>query len=574
MSHTLSNTSHCPTPVMLPKPKTMAELIARVQVDKATLGRRADMMAWAIRVVCRVARMSPDTMQASPKLVCQKLEGVTAAMAGMGDGAWTNVTSNVRAAFRHVGIMPPCRRAIPYMPGWTALIGGLDMESGQLGLARFARFCSDRGVVPDAVDDAVYGAFLLELTENSVVRNAHKLHRRTGQIWNKLVQARRGFPTTLLTLPSYDRTYFVGWERFPASLKAEVDAHLDYLAGKDLLSVLEVRPLKPRSVAARRHQLGAYLSALVLCGEDATILGSLADALTEPRVRKGLKFFIERGKAAGSSNKQAQDIARMLLSVARHWVKQGPDQLEKLQGFCKRLQQDQVGLSEKNRTRLRQFDDPHKLQLLLKLPEALAASTRSDGKPTERQALTVQTALAIELLLMIPMRRGNLTKLNIEQHLFRGPRGVVQLNIPGHEVKNGVPIEADLPKATVKLLELYLKYYRPLLATAPSPWLFPGLPGRPKSCERLALQISNCIKERIGVVMNVHLFRHLAAKIVLEASPGSYGTIKFLHGHKNVQTTMRHYCTLETKGAVAHYDNLVAGIATASGPVRKRAASR
>jgi integrase len=213
------------------------------------------------------------------------------------------------------------------------------------------------------------------------------------------------------------------------------------------------------------------------------------------------------------------------------------------------------GISAKNRSRLRQFDDPRNVEALLKLPNKLVAEVPANGRPSAAQALVVQTAVAIELLLMVPMRRQKLTNLNINEHFSRTRDGVVHLVIPGHQVKNSVPIEAILPAVTVQLLDLYLTRYRPALLSTPSPWLFPGVADRPKSCERMALQISDCIKERLGLLVNVHLFRHFAAMVKLDRHPGDYGSVRFLHGHKQVQTTMRYYCTLEAKSAFKHYDD-------------------
>ena len=100
-----------------------------------------------------------------------------------------------------------------------------------------------------------------------------------------------------------------------------------------------------------------------------------------------------------------------------------------------------------------------------------------------RAALDVQIALAIEILLMCPLRIGNLASLNIERHVAfsRGPKsGIAHLMIPGEQVKNGEPIEVELPAETTKLLVLYLNEFRPRLIKEPNPWLFPGRTGSPK----------------------------------------------------------------------------------------------
>ena len=150
--------------------------------------------------------------------------------------------------------------------------------------------------------------------------------------------------------------------------------------------------------------------------------------------------------------------------------------------------------------------------------------------------------MAIELLLMVPLRINNLAHLKLGEHLIRSRKGVMHLAIPGHAVKNGVAIEALLQDQTVRLLDLYINTYLPLLRRAPSPWLFPGRrDNTPKSRDMLRAQIIDCVKERCGLLINPHLFRHIAAKLYLEAHPGAYGVVRLLHGHKSVDTTTRFY---------------------------------
>ena len=537
--------------------KTMADLILKAQGDAGLIGRKARDVTWALRTVSRAFGKTPEEMPADARTLSQKLEGFAAAQAGLADSTWKNALSLTRFAFARYGITKtPLRKIERFAPEWTRLLALMGSgEHDQIGLSRLARFGTTNGIKPEDVNDAVFDAFLEDITHNAVLKNPRKLHRRAAIIWNKMVQTTRHWPNQTVTVPSYSKVYFVGWDRFPASLEADIDKHLEAISGNDVLAVLDAKPLKPRSIKARRHHLGAYLSALVLEGEDPASLRTLQDAFTEARIRIGLKFFIARGKKGSTA--QAHDIARTLLAVGRHYVGIGEQLDEQMKKFCKRLDQDADGISEKNRVRLRQFDNPNAVRALLGLPKELAAAAKCDGRPTREQALLMQTAVAIEILLMVPMRRGNLANLNLILHLDRSQKGSVPLFIPGHEVKNGVEIVATFSGQTVKLLDLYVAKFRPVLLEEPSDWLFPGLTDRPKSSERMATQISETIKRRLGLLMNVHLFRHLSAKLILESHRGAYGTVRFLHGHKSVQTTMRHYMSLETKNVVQQYDDMI-----------------
>ncbi len=253
-------------------------------------------------------------------------------------------------------------------------------------------------------------------------------------------------------------------------------------------------------------------------------------------------------------------MSRTVVSVAKHWVKVPSEQLAALQAICKRLD-DGVGLTPKNRARLRQFDDPIAVQKLLQLPEALMKKVRAhEGEPTKAEALLAQTALIIEILLMIPIRRHNMAALHMVKHIVRQKDGKVFLMIDGAEVKNGVDVDAELCPHVVKMLDIYIKKYRPLLTSVESPWLFPGRGGRSKCRERVAHQVSEACKCEAGLLAHMHLFRHIAAKLYLDKHPGAYGVVQRLSGHKLLQTTIGTYAGMEQRATVAHYDNVILGL--------------
>src|SRR4051794_17348511 len=319
----------------------------------------------------------------------------------------------------------------------------------------------------------------------------------------------------------------------------------------------------------RARQLQEYASALVHRGRDPATLQSLAAVVAVEVVKDGLRFFLDR--AGGKPTVQVHNIATVVKALAQHWVKVPPGHLEQLRAICQRLDPGQNGLAAKNRERLRQFDDPANVQALVTLPQRLLAEAARSGKPSRAAALQVQAAVAIELLLMVPLRINNLAHLKLGEHLIRSRKGVMHLAIPGHEVKNGVAIEALLQDQTVRLLHVYVETSLPLLRREPSPWLFPGRgDNTPKSRDMLRAQIIDYVKERCGLLVHPHLFRHIAAKLYLEAHPGAYGVVRLLHGHKSVDTTTRFYCGTETAAALQHYDDHILQLRGAPAPAAAR----
>jgi integrase len=87
--------------------------------------------------------------------------------------------------------------------------------------------------------------------------------------------------------------------------------------------------------------------------------------------------------------------------------------------------------------------------------------------------------------------------------------------------------------------------------------LFPGENGRAKGRSVLGPRISKTIFQHTGLRMHPHLFRHIAAKLQLEAEPGSYEVVRRVLGHESIETTTRAYAGTETAAAVRHYDRTI-----------------
>ncbi|WP_452032361.1 hypothetical protein [Azospirillum palustre] len=137
--------------------------------------------------------------------------------------------------------------------------------------------------------------------------------------------------------------------------------------------------------------------------------------------------------------------AKCLLSVARHWVQAPKADLDRLNKLVAKLGNRHKGMTDKNRARLRAFDDPKHLLALLTLPERLMDKAERVAAPSRREALMAQTAVAVQILLLVPLRRLNLLLLDVHRHLCRsrsGRHAVVHLVIPAEETKTSQPIEA------------------------------------------------------------------------------------------------------------------------------------
>ena len=116
-------------------------------------------------------------------------------------------------------------------------------------------------------------------------------------------------------------------------------------------------------------------------------------------------------------------------------------------------------MTEKNRERLRPFDDDQNVFRYLNFPRDQLRDLRRQDRGDRRDACKVQIALAVELLIVTLLRIGNIARINLDRNLSwtRGARrGLVHLVIPAEETKTGEPLEFELPGETAEFLTVNL----------------------------------------------------------------------------------------------------------------------
>ena len=211
-------------------------------------------------------------------------------------------------------------------------------------------------------------------------------------------------------------------------------------------------------------------------------------------------------------------MTTLLKTIARHHLRLPETTVDLLRELARALKPKSEGFTEKNRRCLRQFAESEKLVALLTLPERIIAQVARRDEIRRRDGVRVEFAIAIGILLNIPIRASNLASLRLDQHLqVVGDRTF--LSVPSNETKNDVAIEAVLSPYLAQHLNNYVRHYRPVLIGAPTPWLFPGENGARRPSGGFGQQITAFIAREAGLVMTPHQFRHLAAKLFLDRHP-------------------------------------------------------
>ena len=230
--------------------------------------------------------------------------------------------------------------------------------------------------------------------------------------------------------------------------------------------------------------------------------------------------------------------------------------LERLTRVAAKVSVDCRGMTAKNRERLRAFNDEDAVQAFLTLPARLREMADAGTLKPRRAAILAQMAVAIEILQMAPIRRQNLAELELGRDL-KSLGGRTYLIVPSHRVKNNTTLDFELPEETVALIDWYVAKHRPALLNQSCDALFPGRSGGPKAKQTLGMQITDTVFKYTGLRVNTHLFRHVGAKLYLDARPGEYEPLRRLLGHRSIATTTGYYTGAETAQAVKRFDDVI-----------------
>jgi integrase len=539
--------------------RTLEDLSNWILNDPTLTPTRRRDIGSALRSIARLLGRPLAGLPCDLPALRQLLEKIHPTRAGISKKRLQNLRSDLVFAIRHVhasgGQVQPRR---PLCADWQQLFQHLNSDNLKNGLSGFLHYCSDQQIGPEAVNDEHAANYFVHLQQHTLRRNPRKSYRNACRLWNQAADQFDGWPNITLLVPSFRKPrWTLPWEELPQSFQDECQRYLNWLAGKDLLNDHQPPKIcKSRTVHLRQRHIHLLTSGAIRQGLHAGELISLETLVTRSIMESAIRGYQE--KVGQQSTRYLHDLVRTLFAIAKHWVRTDEETLEWLRTIMRRMPQRSPGLTSKNREMLRQFDSEANMQRLLAVPNLLIEQSETIANPA-RAAVRFQLGVIIEILLMAPMRIGNLASLRIDQHLQRpeGPGGPAVLVLLESETKNSQPVEYPLPHHVVALLDQYLSEHRPLLTSRlDDPWLWPGQSGH-KQESRIAQQVKEAIFRETGLHLTVHQFRHLAARLILDEQPGSYELVRQVLGHKNLKTTVNFYAGMRSKAAVAHYDRLI-----------------
>lgn len=539
------------------KTLTLQGLIDFVSSDeRLSPSQRAERTS-ALRSFAKVCGKHPSEIIADPQVIRALIDRASWQLAGLSKQRWANVLSLVTSAMKIAGVKVRRRRKNRKLDEtWEALLAPLARRDRD-ELHPFAGWCSALGIAPSEVGAVVFGRFLEHLEQETIQRNPRERAYVPRRAWNRTVASIPGSPYPVI--PNAEPAGWRGqqWDAFPPSLLVEIEAYKAAAVKTNFFAQGKRRAIKPITARNYVNNLRWYLSVLVQDGVPAEQFTSLGACLDAVLVERGLNLRLGGRELDDRSTPGLSAMITALINIARYVEVPAKDAVE-LKRLADLVRHRPEGMCERNIERLSQFT-PDALRALINLPFHVEHRLAKVTKPTVRQAQEYQIAALLAILLYLPVRIKNAAALDLNKHFKRpiGGSGEWQVHFEPREVKNGVAIDGRFNDEVSTLLARYVEVFRPVLLTTATSKLFVSQNGTEKGSHALGSQFSGFIKREIGLSVNPHLMRHLAAFAYLEANPGDFESVRQMLGHKDVATTVKFYSGANTRAALKRYDMVV-----------------
>lgn len=537
------------TALLQPGTLMLGDVITRINSDESlSPTRRRDMVSGLNRVANAIGR-PPEDIPADTHWLQKRLADFLPASIGLTAKSWSNILSNARAALAQCGVVKRrINRPADLSPAWAQL-WELALATGNRTVSssasRFVYFLNALGVAPEDVRLEHAEAYRDALVQFELRKSPDDCFRKAVNSWNLAVRLIPEWPRQTFVLPSRAKVIKLKPEAFPPTFVADLNAYLAGLRDPDIYNPDAVAvPLRPASVEQYRAMLLRFASILVLTGLPAEEIADLSALVNLRNAEAGLRWM--REQANNKNTVGLADTVNLLRNLARRYVKVTDSDQKRLDHWNDRFAvKKSSGMTVKNRDRLRPLQDRTTLHRLLVLPEQLFNWGFRNGD-SKHAVLAQEDALAIAILQFCPIRRKNLFSIHLERNLHRLGDGRVFLVFEEDEVKNNRRIEFELPGHVVTMIDRHLQTRSPHLCPAGTPWLFSRRDGSgPADANYFCTKVKQRIQKEIGLTINMHLFRHIAAQVWLHANPGQYEVVKRLLGHSALSQTLNVYAGFE-----------------------------
>ncbi len=544
--------------------RTAADLLAMLEQADLPPLRKRDMIS-AVNRISKMAGCPPVALSLEVHSLRARLAGIRPAMHCITPSTFANVRSLFAAALERAGVLEhfprgAARRHAGWAPLAVAVAGNKRLANG---LATFMNWCASTCVEPAVVDDAVLQEFLLWLETRTLHARPKRLVREIPALWREAQSHVPGWPATELARISFrPASPNLRWEDLPSGLRANAEAYLEMRANPDLFSEepnTPTRPLAPLTIQQQRQHVRLAASVLVHHGKPIEELNSLTDLVALDSVKVVLRHYHDQ--AHGKPNAYAICLGRTLIDIARYHVELPEAELKALKKVVNRLPPVPFDLTEKNKALLRELEADQVRARLIYLPEELVREVkRALATADFTKFVDAQVAVAVDILLVAPLRAQNLIALNWGRNFKEpeGPRGKLLLYVPKDATKSKRrDLTFEISPDVAETIRWYRREILPRLGGDPAGDLFVTKRGTRKSQETLSQQVTELIEEKVGIPLSPHQFRHVAAMLYLDAHPEDFQTVSDLLGHAWAKSTLIYAGSSSRRASRVYSDHIV-----------------
>jgi integrase len=533
---------------------TLADVKGLAEDDKQlTAIQRRDLLS-ALNRVEDLFQTPLEKLEASPRQMRELFASKSPAQMNLSEKTFANIRSLVTKAVERYGQpSSPLTKRIPIAPSWQTLLDRIGTAFQRQALYRLATYSTVMGIAPEQVTPQTLLDLFEALEAEEGIKSPKSIIKNTIANWNRSARTVPDWPQRLLSSPFKQEPYTLPLSAFPDSFQQDVGLWRERMADPDPLDdEAPSRALRPATIEHRVYCFRQFASALIHTGHLPVEAITSLSVLFEPSAFKAaLRFFLERT----GRTQRVHNLARSMRLIGKHYGHLDEATLATLEKVCRKLDPgNRRQMTERNRKRLGQFDDPRNVARLLNFPEREAKRAHIEKNP-QRAAKAMERAVAVDLLIRCGLRIGSLRTLELADFAFLSS-GLAVFIVPAERTKTGRPLVFELNAEITARLKHHITAFRSRLPEADGPYLFAGPEGGPRSKTAMADAIRRGMR-RAGLEMNPHLFRHAIAKIAVEADPGAYLPVSRVLGHTTLDTTMGHYLGTESKAAGRHVDRLL-----------------
>jgi integrase len=347
------------------------------------------------------------------------------------------------------------------------------------------------------------------------------------------------WPTTKLTTLSFKApSKHLKWSDLNLSFQQDADVYLELRANPDLFDERPEAPKRPLAATTLRQQREHLRLAASILVQNGEVVASLADLVMPERFKSILRHYHKQ--ANGEPNAFAIGLAKTLIQVAQYHAGATSQEISELKRLAGNLPALPFDLTAKNKILLRQLESERTRAKLYFLPEQLMGEVARDLEGGRVRFVEAQVAIAIDVVLALPLRPQNLSSLSWQLNFSEpnGPRGQLLLHIAARNTKTKrQDIVSEVPDEVARRLRWYRRQVLPHLGADLNGHLFVTRRGSPKRQATLTVQIIDALARHIGIHMTPHQFRHFGATSYLEQHPEDFETARALLGHAWSKTT-------------------------------------